>query len=192
VRYIGASNFTAWQLQKAIDVSRHMGWEPFVCLQPLYNLLDRTIEWDLLPVCQNEGVGVICWSPLRGGWLSGKYRRGMTAPPDGSRVKAAEEHGWSESWSAYNTERTWNVLDVLFAVAEEVGKTPAQVALNWLLQRPGVTAPIVGVRRLEHLEDNLGATGWALDDGHKRQLDQVSELPLPRYPHAFVAGAQRE
>jgi aryl-alcohol dehydrogenase-like predicted oxidoreductase len=192
VRYIGASNFIAWQLQKAIDVSRHMGWEPFVCLQPLYNLLDRTIEWDLLPVCQNEGVGVICWSPLRGGWLSGKYRRGMTAPPDGSRVKAAEEHGWSESWSAYNTERTWNVLDVLFAVAEEVGKTPAQVALNWLLQRSGVTAPIIGARRLEHLEDNLGATGWALDDGHKRQLDQVSELPLPRYPHEFVAGAQRE
>ena len=76
--------------------------------------------------------------------------------------------------------------------SEEVGKTPAQVALNWLLQRSGVTAPIIGVRRLEHLEDNLGATGWALDDGHKRQLDQVSELPLPRYPHEFVARAQRE
>jgi len=192
VRYIGASNFAAWQLQKAIDASRHNGWEPFVCLQPLYNLLDRYIEWDLLPVCQNEGVGVICWSPLRGGWLSGRYRPGMTAPPDDSRVKAAEERGWSESWSAYNTKRTWDVLEALLAVAEEVGKTAAQVALNWLLQQPGVTAPIIGVRTMEHLKDNLGATGWALDDDQMTRLNQASELPPPRYPHEFIAGAQRD
>ena len=165
-------------------------WEPFVCLQPLYNLLDRTIEWDLLPVCRNEGVGVICWSPLRGGWLSGKYRRGMTGPPEGTRVKAAEEQGWSESWSAYDNERTWSILDELFAVAEEVRKTPAQVALNWLLQRPGVTAPIVGARTMEHLEDNLNAAGWALDDGQMARLNEVSEPQVP-YPYYVVAGAQR-
>lgn len=190
VRYIGASNYTGWQLQKAIDLSRRMGWEPFVCLQPLYNLLDRSTEWELLPICQNEGLGVIPWSPLRGGWLSGKYRRGMTAPPENTRVKTAEEQGWSESWSAYNNEHTWSVLDALFAVAEEAGKTPAQVALNWVLHRPGVTAPIIGARTLEQLEDNLGASGWSLSDEQVARLTQVSELPPP-YPYWAVAGAQR-
>jgi aryl-alcohol dehydrogenase-like predicted oxidoreductase len=189
VRYIGASNYSGWQLQKAIDLSRQMGWEPFTCLQPLYNLLDRATEWELLPVCQNEGLGLIPWSPLRGGWLSGKYRRGMSAPLEGSRVKTAEVQGWSESWSAYNNEHTWSVLDALFAVAEEVGKAPAQVALNWLLQRPGVTAPIIGARTLEQLESNLGATGWALSQEQMTRLTQVGEQPLP-YPYNFITGAQ--
>ena len=164
VRYIGASNFNGWQLQKALDLSRKMGWEPFSCLQPQYNLLCRSTEWELIPVCQNEGLGVIPWSPLKGGWLSGKYQRGMTTPPKGSRVEIAEEKGWSESWSAYNNEHTWTVLDALFAVAEEVSKTPAQVALNWLLQRPGVTAPIIGARTMAQLEDNLKASGWSLNE----------------------------
>ena len=182
VRYIGASNFSGWQLQMAIDMSRYMGWEKFSCLQPLYNLLDRSTEWELLPVCRNERLGVIPWSPLRGGWLSGKYRRGMTAPPEGSRVETAGKLGWSESWNAYDNERTWSVLDTLFAVAKETKKTPAQVALNWLLHRPGVTAPIIGVRKLEHLEDNLGATGWVLSDGQIDQLNRVSEQLRP-YPY---------
>ncbi len=191
-RYLGVSNFSGWQLQKAIDLSRHMGWETFVCLQPLYNLLDRQIELELLPVCQNEGLGVIPWSPLRGGWLSGKYRRGMAAPPDGTRVDAAEKGDWSESWTAYNNEHTWSILDALFAVAEEVDKTPAQVALNWLLRRPGVTAPIVGARTLEQLESNLGASGWALDEKQMDRLNQVSELSLPFYPYGMIARLQRD
>jgi aryl-alcohol dehydrogenase-like predicted oxidoreductase len=191
VRYLGASNFSGWQLQKAVDVSRHMGWEPFVCLQPLYNLLDRQLELELLPVCENEGLGVIPWSPLRGGWLTGRYRRGMKAPPEGTRVQAATERGWSEAWEAYDNERTWSVLDELFAVAEEAGKTPAQVALNWLLQRPGVTAPIIGARTLEHLESNLGASGWSLSDEQMNRLNRVSEQPLPIYPHGMIAQFQR-
>jgi aryl-alcohol dehydrogenase-like predicted oxidoreductase len=185
VRYLGASNHTGWQLQKAIDLSRHHGWEPFACLQPLYNLLDRSTEWELIPVCQNEGLGIIPWSPLRGGWLSGKFRRGMTAPPPDTRVKAAEEMGWSESWSAYNNERTWSILDELFAIAEEAGKAPAQVALNWLLQRPGVTAPIIGARNMEQLEHNLGASGWALSDKQMARLNKASEMKLS-YPYAFI------
>jgi len=190
VRYLGASNYSGWQLQKTIDLSQHMGWEPFACLQPLYNLLDRSSEWELLPVCQREGVGVIPWSPLRGGWLSGKFRRGMTAPPEDTRIKTAEEQGWSESWSAYNTEHTWQVLDELFAVAEAVDKHPAQVALNWLLQRPGVTAPIIGARTLEQLEVNLGASGWALDAEQIVRLNRVSQTKLP-YPYDFIARSQR-
>jgi aryl-alcohol dehydrogenase-like predicted oxidoreductase len=186
VRYIGASNYTGWQLQKAVDISRHMGWEPFVCLQALYNLLDRDSEWELLPICQNEGLGFICWSPLRGGWLTGKYRRDMAGPPEGTRVKAAEEHGWSEAWSIYNTEHTWNLLDELLAVAEDVNRSAAQVALNWLLQRPGVTAPIIGARTMEHLEDNLGAVGWSLSDEQMDRLNQASDVRLP-YPYGFIA-----
>jgi aryl-alcohol dehydrogenase-like predicted oxidoreductase len=182
VRYTGASNFSGWQLQKAIDLSAQNSWEPFSCLQPLYNLLDRSTEWELMPVCLNEGVGVIPWSPLRGGWLSGKYHRGMTEPPKDTRVEAAEKYGWSESWSAYDNEHTWSVLDTLFSVAEEAGKTPAQVALNWLLNRPGVTAPIIGVRNLKHLEDNLGAAGWVLSEDQMDRLNQVSEAQRP-YPY---------
>jgi aryl-alcohol dehydrogenase-like predicted oxidoreductase len=188
VRYLGASNYAPWQLQKAIDLSRQMGWEPFVSLQPLYNLLDRYIEWGLVPVCQNEGLGIMPWSPLRGGWLSGKYHRDMSAPPSGTRVEIAEKEGWSESWSTYANERTWGIIDALLEVAKEVDKSPAQVALNWLLQRPGVTAPIIGVRTMEHLEDNIGATGWHLSEEQMARLNQVSEMDLP-YPYDFIARA---
>ena len=190
VRYLGASNYSGWQLQKAIDLSRRMGWEPFTCLQPQYNLLCRSTEWELLPVCADEGLGVIPWSPLRGGWLSGKYRRGMTAPPQGTRVEIAEEQGWSESWSNYNTEQTWRVVDALLAVAEEIHKTPAQVAINWLLQQPGVTAPIIGARTIEQLESNLGASGWSLNDEQIDRLNQASDVALP-YPYEHIARAQQ-
>ena len=182
VRYIGVSNYCGWQLQKAVDISRKNGWEPFISLQPLYNLLDRSTEWELVPVCQNEGLGIIPWSPLRGGWLSGKYRRGMDEAPKGTRIRKAEEQGWSESWSAYNSERTWNVIDELLAIAGETGKSAAQVALNWLMQKPGVTAPIIGARTMQQLEDNLGAEGWTLDEDQMMRLDTVSELELP-YPY---------
>jgi aryl-alcohol dehydrogenase-like predicted oxidoreductase len=189
VRYLGASNFNGWQLQKAIDISLARDWEPFICLQPQYNLLTRTLEWEVLPVCQNEGLGVIPWSPLRGGWLSGKFRRGMQGPPEDSRVAVAERHGWSESWSAYNNEHTWTVLDALFAVAEEARRSPAQVAINWLLRRPTVTAPIIGARDMAQLEANLGATGWSLSDEQVEQLNRASDPGLP-YPYDHIASAQ--
>jgi aryl-alcohol dehydrogenase-like predicted oxidoreductase len=187
VRYLGASNYAGYQLQKAIDLSHQHGWEPFACLQPLYNLLDRSFEWELWHVCEAEGVGVIPWSPLRGGWLSGKYQRGMSAPPSNTRVEEAEKRGWSESWEAYATERTWQVIDQLSAIATEVQKTPAQVALNWLLQKSVVTAPILGARTLIHLEDNLGAIGWSLTNEQVARLEKASDLPLP-YPYESLAG----
>jgi aryl-alcohol dehydrogenase-like predicted oxidoreductase len=186
VRYLGASNYAGYQLQKAIDLSRQMGGEAFSSLQPLYNLLDRSFEWELLPVCEAEGVGVIPWSPLRGGWLSGKYRRGMQGPPPDTRIEEAQKQGWGESWALYANERTWHVIDELFAVADEVQKTPAQVALNWLLQKPTVTAPIIGARTVAHLEDNLGATGWSLTSEQVSRLDQASAQPLP-YPYESLA-----
>jgi aryl-alcohol dehydrogenase-like predicted oxidoreductase len=188
VRYIGASNYSGWQLQKAVDLSKQLGWEPYVCLQPLYNLLDRSLEWELLHVCQNEGIGIIPWSPLRGGWLSGKYHRGMAAPVEGTRIEAAEKAGWSESWTKYATERTWTVLDALHAIAAETGKSPAQVALNWLLQRPGITAPIIGARSLAHFEDNLGAVGWSLTPDQVQRLTAAGDTDLP-YPYDFITRA---
>jgi aryl-alcohol dehydrogenase-like predicted oxidoreductase len=186
VRYVGASNYAGYQLQKAIDLSRQMGGEPFSCLQPLYNVLDRSCEWELLPVCEAEGVGVIPWSPLRGGWLSGKYRRGMSAPPADTRIEEAEKQGWGEAWALYANERTWQVIDTLLSVADEAEKTPAQVALNWLLRKPAVTAPIIGARTMSHLEDNLGGTGWSLTSEQVDRLDQASALPLP-YPYESLA-----
>jgi aryl-alcohol dehydrogenase-like predicted oxidoreductase len=190
VRYIGASNYSGWQLQKAIDISRYSSWEIFVCLQPLYNLLDRYAEWELIPVCLNEGLGVIPWSPLRGGWLTGKYRRGMNAPIENSRVEDATKEGWSESWEAYATDRTWNVIDCLLDVADETGGTPSQAALNWLLNRPGVTAPIVGARTMDHLENNLKAADLTLDDTHIQRLNEASEIRMP-YPYDFITANQR-
>ena len=190
VRYLGASNFSGWQMQKAIDLANRMGWEPFTCLQPQYNLLERGIEWEVVPVCLNEGVGIIPWSPLRGGWLSGKYRRGMQQPPEGTRVKTAEEKGWGENWTSYANERTWDIIDALLAVAGEAGKQPAQVAVNWLLQKPGVTAPIIGARTIDQLESNLGSSGWALTPDQFDRLDKASQQDL-FYPYDVILRSQR-
>ena len=190
VRYVGASNFAGWQLQRAIDVSRANGWEAFVCLQPQYNLLCRSTEWELIPLSVREGLGVIPWSPLRGGWLSGKFKRGMTAPPEGSRIQLAEKKDWGEKWSAYNNEQTWRTLDGLHEVAGAVNRSPAQVAINWLLQKPGVTAPIIGVRGMQQLESNLGAIGWSLSPDQVAKLDGASEPSLP-YPYDFIAKLGR-
>ena len=188
VRYIGASNYSGWQLQKAIDISKAHGWEPFTCLQALYNLLDRELEWELLPLAREEGLGVLPWSPLRGGWLSGKYHRGMSAPVAGARIEKASQEGWSETWDRYANDFTWDVIDTLVAIAKERDKAPVQVALNWLLSQPGVTAPITGVRSIAQLESNIGATGWMLSAEEVARLDKVSDRRLP-YPYDFHAGA---
>jgi aryl-alcohol dehydrogenase-like predicted oxidoreductase len=187
VRYLGVSNFCGWQLQKTIDTCRAMRWEPIACLQPLYNLLDREAEWELIPVCLNEGSGIIPWSPLRGGWLSGKFYRGMQPPIEETRIKKSEqsEPAWTEAWANYDNDTTWAVIDLLRAMAQEIGKSPAQVALNWLLQRPGVTAPIIGARTMEQLADNLGAVGWSLNKEQMDRLNQASARRLP-YPYELL------
>jgi aryl-alcohol dehydrogenase-like predicted oxidoreductase len=181
VRYIGVSNFRGWQLQKAVDLCAQNGWEPLSSLQPLYTLLDRSPEWELLPVCKNEGLGVITWSPLRSGWLSGAFRRGMTAPPEDSKVSTPGTH----SWDRYANEHTWNVIDELTAVAAETGRTLPQVAVRWLMQRPGVTAPIIGPRTPEYLDDLLGAAEFSLAPEHQERLDVASRPEPVPYPYFF-------
>ena len=188
VRYIGISNFSGWQIMKAMSVSRTHGFESFVSLQPQYSLVERNLEYELLPVCLDQGIGILPWGPLGGGFVSGKYRKGEQ-PPEDSRIAGASSD-MEESWERRANERNWGIVDVLGSISEETGKSYSQVALNWLLNKPGVTAPILGARKLDQLEDNLGATGWKLDDKHMQQLDESSQPP-PLYPYSFIANAQR-
>ena len=188
VRYIGASNYTPSQLTRAIMLSQMRGWAHFDCLQAEYSLLVRSTEWELLPLCLELGVGVICWSPLAGGWLSGKYRRGQPPPPE-SRVGRADR--WDDLPAQREDERTWRILDALKEIADVRGKTPAQVALNWLLRQPGVTAPIMGARTLEQLDANLGSVGWALSALDLDRLSDASKIALPS-PYDFIARYTRK
>jgi aryl-alcohol dehydrogenase-like predicted oxidoreductase len=188
VRYIGASNYTPSQLTRAIMLSQAHSWARFDCLQPEYSLLVRSTEWELLPLCRSEGIGVIPWSPLAGGWLSGKYRRGQPPPPD-SRAGRADR--WDDLPEQRESERTWRIVDALVEISGSLGKTPAQVALNWLVGQPGVTAPIMGARTLEQLEENLGAVGWALSADERAQLNAASDIPLPS-PYNFIARYTRK
>lgn len=183
VRYLGVSNFAGWQLQKALDLADLRGWERFVCLQPLYNLIDREAEWELMPVAREVGLGVIPWSPLRQGWLGGRYHRGMAAPPAGSRVAHDVEGGISANWTDVANERTWGLLDELDLVAKEAEATVSQVSLRWLLQQPAVTAPIIGPRTPEQLDDALGALDLTLST---EQMDRLTSASTPEnvpYPY---------
>jgi len=195
VHYIGISNFNGAQLQKAIDMCNYIGLEPIVSLQPQYSLLCRSTEWELIPVCLEEGLAVLPWSPLVGGWLAGKYKREgpektPSGPEEGSRINWAQKVGWkATSWDYLNNDHTWNVLDVVSDVASKREKTMAQVSLRWLMQKPGVTAPLIGSRSLESLNENLGAAGWSLTSEEMERLDQVSAIHAP-YPHNI--GNERE
>lgn len=188
VRYLGASNYTAGQLTRAIMLSEMHHWARFDCLQPEYHLLVRSTEWEILPLCRAEGIGVIPWSPLAGGWLTGKYRRGQPPPPD-SRVGRADR--WDDLPEQRENEQTWQIIDALLEVSKECGKSPSQVALNWLLQQPGVTAPIIGARTLAQLDDNLGSVGWLLTADQLAKLSTVSDIPLPS-PYNFIARYTRK
>ena len=188
VRYIGVSNFTGWQLVKSVCLSEANGLERFVCLQPQYSLVERNIEREILPICLEEGLGVIPWSPLGGGFLSGKYRR-EEEPPQGSRISEAVA-SMEEHWDRRATDRNWRALDVVGRISEETGKSYAQISLNWLLRQDGVTAPIIGARTLEQLEDNVGASGWTLDEEQVEELSDASALE-DVYPYRFIRNAQR-
>ncbi len=186
IRHWGICNFLGWQLQKAVDLCQIMGLIKPITLQACYNLLDRQLEWDVLPVCKNEGLGLMCWSPLGGGWLTGLVRRGSKGAPENSRIDRATKAGWSEAWENYDTEQTWRTLDEFFAIAQEIGKTPSQLALNWLLQQPVVTAPITGAETIEQLESNLEVVEWSISEDQLNRLNVASEQKPPRYPHIFV------
>ncbi len=182
IRYMGASNYTASQLEKALMLSEIHQWESFSALQAEYSLIVRSTEWELLPLCKEEGVGFLAWSPVAGGWLTGKYGRNQP-PPSNSRVGRKDR--WDDQPEQRESELTWRIIDNLIEIGKDCGKTPAQIALNWILQQPGITASILGVRTLEQLKENLGCIGWQLSEEEMNKLKKASDVPLP-YPYRFI------
>jgi aryl-alcohol dehydrogenase-like predicted oxidoreductase len=183
VRYVGASNLAGWMLEQAVQVAKAHGWEPFSSLQPHYNLMTRGIEWEVLPVCREHGLGVIPWGPLAGGWLTGKHRR-ESGPAPGSRVETAKPQQ-SEAWDKRASEQTWAIIREVEEIAAAREAPMSQVALNWLRAQPGVTAPILGARTPAQLEANLGCLDWQLTPAELERLDRLSALPAP-YPYEFL------
>lgn len=185
IRYVGVSNFTGWQLQRTTLVARYEGYRPVVTLQPQWNLLARQLEWELIPLCADEGIGVLPWSPLGGGWLTGKYSRDER-PSGESRLGDDPDRG-VEAYDKRNTDRTWAILDVVGEVADDRGVAMTEVALNWLRAQPTVSSVILGVRTLEQLDSNLEAATWQLTADEVARLDDVSAPPTPDYPYGFLA-----
>jgi aryl-alcohol dehydrogenase-like predicted oxidoreductase len=176
IRYIGCSNYSAWHLMKALGVSRSRGLETFVSQQIHYTLQAREAEYELVPIAVDEGVDILVWSPLAGGLLSGKYRRGQQGP-EGSRQLT----DWNEP-PVRDEEALYDIVDALVEIGEGHGVSAAQVALAWLLGRPGVASLIVGARTDEQLADNLAAAELTLSEDERRRLDEVSAPPL-LYPY---------
>jgi aryl-alcohol dehydrogenase-like predicted oxidoreductase len=178
VRYIACSNYQAWRLCEALCISDSKDLARFECYQPQYSLVVRDIEQELVPLCLHKGVGIVPWGPLGSGFLSGRYRPGQRVVPG---TRSQEGWAWHGRFFAPNADDT---LATLLEVASEIGRTPAQVALRWVLEQPAVSAVIAGVRNVEQLRDNVGATGWRLEGEPLERLNEVSRLP-DRYPESF-------
>lgn len=190
IRYAGVSNFLGWQLQKSASLAHFRGLAPFVTLQPQYSLLIRDIEFELVEVCQNENIGILPWSPLAGGWLTGKYERDRT-PTGATRLGENPQRGM-EAYAQRNAqERTWEVLDAVRAVAEGRGASMAQVALAWVAHRPAVTSVILGARSVAQLDDNLGAADLRLSDEETELLTEASVPIVSDYPYGVPGVQQR-
>jgi aryl-alcohol dehydrogenase-like predicted oxidoreductase len=190
IRYAGVSNFLGWQLQKAALITEFRGLAPIVSLQPQYNLLVREIEFELVDVCRNENIGILPWSPLGGGWLTGKYVRDSD-PTGATRLGEDPERGM-EAYGPRNSDtRTWAILDAVRRVAEGRGVSMSQVSLAWLAERPAVTSVILGARTIEQLEDNLGAAGLRLSADETALLTEASTPVVGEYPYGPQGIAQR-
>jgi aryl-alcohol dehydrogenase-like predicted oxidoreductase len=190
VRYLGLSNFTGWQLQKAVDIAEFRGLSRPVTLQPQYNMLVREIEWEIVPAAQSAGLGLLPWSPLGGGWLTGKYRR-EERPAGATRLGEDPDRGVEAYDRRSRVERTWDVVDAVRAVSAERGASMAQIALAWLVDRPTVTSVILGARTLEQLDDNLGAAELHLEAGETERLDAASDPAAADYPYGGPGVEQR-
>ncbi|MET0694626.1 MAG: aldo/keto reductase [Propionibacteriaceae bacterium] len=189
IRYYGLSNFTGWQLTKAVHLARALNLAEPITLQPQYNLLVREIEWEIVPAVLDAGLGLLPWSPLGGGWLSGKYKRDER-PTGATRLGENPERGM-EAYDRRSTERTWDVIDAVQKIAEDRGVTMAEVALSWLTDRPAVTSTILGARTLEQLETNLKAADLHLSADETAALSEASDLRAADYPYGEMGQAQR-
>ena len=178
IRYIACSNFSGWHLMKSLSVSERYGWNKYMAHQVYYSLLNRDYEWELMPLGIDQKVGALVWSPLAAGRLSGKFRRNAPVPQD-SRVAAGSS---PVPAAVAEQERLYRIVDEMDVIAEETGKTVAQVALNWLLQRPTVASIIIGARNEDQLKQNLQAAGWNLTTEQVKRLDEVS-ASTKAYPY---------
>ncbi len=175
VRYVGCSNFSGWHLMKALAIQDKRGFQPMISQQVYYSLAARELEDELVPLSLDQNVGMLIWSPLSFGLLSGKYRRNQPKPQN-TRLAHWDTPG------EVDYEKIYTIVDALDAIAKERGKTIAQIAINWLLQRPSVSSVIIGARNEEQLKENLGAIGWALTDSEMSRLNEVSLRTKP-YPY---------
>ncbi|KLI99105.1 aldo/keto reductase [Luteimonas sp. FCS-9] len=187
VRYLGASNHAGWQLMKALAIADRHGFARYVAHQAYYSLAGRDYEWELMPLGLDQGVGAVVWSPLAWGRLTGRIRRGQPLPA-GSRL-----HATAAFAPPVDDARLYRIVDALDAVAADTGRSVPQIALNWLLQRPGVSTVLVGARDETQLRENLGAAGWSLDPAHVARLDAASavQAPYPYYPYWNGQFAER-
>jgi aryl-alcohol dehydrogenase-like predicted oxidoreductase len=191
ILYAGLSNFLGYQLQKYVDLADAHGLIRPVTVQPQYNLMARAVEWEIVPVCEGEGLGLLPWSPLASGWLTGKYRRGEP-PGEGTRLSDEMDQGmriWNERG---HLERTWRVIDAVRKVAEGRGASMSQVAIAWLQARPGVRSVILGARTVAQLDDNLAAGDLDLSEDETRLLDEASDPGAPDYPYGERGQTQRD
>jgi aryl-alcohol dehydrogenase-like predicted oxidoreductase len=190
IAYVGLSNFAGWQVQKMVDLAEFRGLARPVTLQPQYNLLVREIEWEIVPACESTGLGLLPWSPLGGGWLTGKYTR-EERPAGATRLGENPERG-VEAYDRRSTQqRTWDVVEAVESVASGRGVSMAQVALAWVADRPRVTSVILGARTLEQLEDNLGAADLHLSAEETAGLVAASDPAPADYPYGGPGTEQR-
>ena len=190
VLYTGLSNFTGWQIQKAVGTAAALGLACPVSLQPQYNLLAREIEWEIIPACLDGNLSLLPWSPLGGGWLTGKYQRD-SRPTGATRLGEDPDRGVEAYSRRGGADRTWKVVDAVRSVAKARGVLMAQVALAWLADRPPVASVIIGARTIEQLKDNLGAAGLHLTAEEIEQLDIASDPGAADYPYGSAGIEQR-
>ena len=189
IRYYGLSNFTGWQLTKTVHLARELNVAPPVTLQPQYSLLAREIEWEIVPAAMDAGLGLLPWSPLGGGWLSGKYRRDER-PAGATRLGEDPDRGM-EAYDRRSTDRTWRVIDAVQKVAEDRGVSMAEVALAWVTGRPAVSSTILGARTTDQLQTNLRAAGLRLTPDETAVLDAASDPDPVDYPYGELGVQQR-
>ncbi len=185
VRYIGASNFTGWQLMKALAISKEQNLEHFVTLQAFYSLISRDLEYELVPLCLDQKLGILTWSPLGGGFLSGKYRRGKPRP-EGARRSSVEGQ-----FLQFDEEKGFDIVDELERIAVNHNATIAQAALNYLLRKQAVSSVIIGARNKEQLSENIRSSGWEMSSDEIKRLDDLSR-PARVYPYWMLENASRD
>ncbi|MEP7026768.1 MAG: aldo/keto reductase, partial [Actinomycetota bacterium] len=189
IRYYGLSNFTGWQLTKAVHLARALNVAGPVTLQPQYSLLVREIEWEIVPAALDAGLGLLPWSPLGGGWLSGKYRQDQR--PSGATRLGEDPSRGMEAWDRRGSQRTWDVIAAVQDIAGQRGVSMAEVALAWVTGRPAVTSTILGARTSSQLEANLRAAGLQLTGEETAALDAASDPRAPDYPYGELGVDQR-